>query len=426
MSEVRSVEAVEAVEAYPVAVEVTAVGDSGPAQSKKEKKSKSRKISIAPAAENPPDSGPASTPAPDAAPAGFTMASLASSQTEELADIDQNIDAAAIRTFLATHHFPTGLIETIVESSIRAGPRYYVVDDSGSMDTGDGERIIHSDTRAGEANHVHCTRWEELGDSLRFHAGLVHASKMQAQFRFINGPRTHMPGDGKRGMDKILSVLDDPPSGVTPLCRHMKEVVDEIEHFAPALRQHRRKAIICIFTDGCPSDGDLVTVLNRLVDLPVWLMVRLSTNEDEVVSYWNSLDARLEVDMDILDDPQAEADEIHKLNPWLSYNYFLHRIREFGLIIREFDMLDEHAMSPPQIRRFLARLFNVQVEDIPDPVNDLNHFMHFVTDHQKHLIPPVVHNLHMKKPEPWVMPTELRHHVHDFGKVKKKGGCALL
>lgn len=244
---------------------------------------------------------------------------------DEAADIDQNIDEAAIKKYLNDHHFPPGLIDIVTQSCIRAGPRYYVVDDSGSMDTGDGQRVMYSDAKVGEAHHLHCSRWEELGESLRFHAGLIHASNMQAAFRFLNGPRMAMPFDGQKGLDKINSVLDDPPSGTTPLCKHMKEIVDEIEHNAPALRQHRRKAIICIFTDGSASDGELISVLAKLVDLPVWLVVRLSTNEKEVVDYWNSLDARLEVDMDILDDPLAEAVEVHKNNPWLSYNHYLHR-----------------------------------------------------------------------------------------------------
>lgn len=34
--------------------------------------------------------------------------------------------------------------------------------------------------------------------------------------------------------------------------------------------------------------------------------------------------------MDVLDDLFGEAEEIKSKNPWITYNAFMHRIREFG------------------------------------------------------------------------------------------------
>ena len=345
---------------------------------------------------------------------------------DPLADIDQNINEGALREYLEKNGYPPGLIEIVTHSCIRAGPRYYIVDDSGSMDTGDGARVMYSDTRMGEANHIHCSRWEELGDSLLFHAGLITASNMVATFRFLNGPRINFPQDGEKGLKKIQSVLEDPPSGVTPLCKHLKLFIDEIEHNAHSLREHRRKAIICIFTDGAASDGELITVLNRLTALPVWLVVRLSTNETEVVDYWNSMDARLEVDMDILDDPLAEAIEVHRFNPWLSYSHYFHRIREFGVTLREVDSLDEQGLSPVQIRRLMARVCGVAFEMFPDPIVNLPAFLTFLHECEKKLHPKLVHNLFFKRPEPWFLANDLKQHIRWYGKKAQKSSCALL
>jgi hypothetical protein len=46
--------------------------------------------------------------------------------------------------------------------------------------------------------------------------------------------------------------------------------------------------------------------------LPVWVVIRLCTNENAIVSYWNNVDKEIELNMDVIDDPLGEAKEIHK------------------------------------------------------------------------------------------------------------------
>ena len=42
------------------------------------------------------------------------------------------------------------------------------------------------------------------------------------------------------------------------------------------------------------------------------MVIRLCTDEDRIVDYWNNIDQQIELNMDVIDDPQGEAEEIHR------------------------------------------------------------------------------------------------------------------
>ena len=49
--------------------------------------------------------------------------------------------------------------------------------------------------------------------------------------------------------------------------------------------------------------------------------------------------------------------EIQLHNPWLTYGMGLHRLREAGLLLHEFDALDEHPFTLDQLHKFCIALF---------------------------------------------------------------------
>jgi hypothetical protein len=197
---------------------------------------------------------------------------------------------------------------------------------------------------------------------MRFHAGLAHAAGCPTEFRLLNGPRPMVIGqhDGttvsETNLSALLRALEEPPEGATPLCRHIRAITNQITLAAPALQQNSQKASIIICTDGKASDGDLAAVMAPLKNLPVNIVVRLCTDEDNISEYWNRVDSQLELGLDILDDFAGEAEEITKLNPWLVYGEPLHRMREWGISLKEFDLLDEAKLSSEQMRAICAYL----------------------------------------------------------------------
>jgi hypothetical protein len=80
-------------------------------------------------------------------------------------------------------------------------------------------------------------------------------------------------------------------------------------------------------------------------------VIKLCTNSESIVSYWNNIDSELELEMDVLDDYFGEAKEVTNQNPWLTYGEPLHRLREWGIQLRELDLIDESPLQPNQIQR---------------------------------------------------------------------------
>lgn len=116
-------------------------------------------------------------------------------------------------------------------------------------------------------------------------------------------------------------------------------------------------ACVIIATDGEASDGNLVEAMRPLKSLPVWIVLRLCTDEQRIVDYWNDIDQQLELNMEVLDDFKGEALEVKAHNPWLTYGEPLQRMREFGVHTKEIDFLDEQKCQLAQIRIICAQMY---------------------------------------------------------------------
>jgi hypothetical protein len=246
-----------------------------------------------------------------------------------------------------------------------------ILDDSGSMQAYDGQRLMKP--AKGAISMVKCSRWSELSAAAEFHAEFSDIAQAPTEFRLLNGGDPIVIGeyqDDGQARRKFMEFVERGPSGGTPLCRHIKEVTAKIRQMAPELRARNQKVSLTIATDGQASDGDVASALRDLVSLPVWTVIRLCTDEENVVNYWNNIDNNIELEMDVLDDLCGECEEVMSKNDWLVYGEPLHRLREFGCHRKELDIIDEALLSPDQLLGFFSLLFGGKSHDYPHPQVD--------------------------------------------------------
>ena len=149
---------------------------------------------------------------------------------------------------------------------------------------------------------VPCSRWDELTDAIRFHASLAEVACAPTEFRLLNASAPLVLGQGGGddavNYQRLNDLLRNAPSGGTPLCRHISEIVAQIRGMEHSLRANGHKAVIVIATDGESSDGDVAAALRPLQTMPVLVVIRLCTDDDRIVDYWNSIDDQLELEID--------------------------------------------------------------------------------------------------------------------------------
>ena len=91
-------------------------------------------------------------------------------------------------------------------------------------------------------------------------------------------------------LELCLEIFEDGPGGQTPICAQIHEVVKKIASIDDQLRANNQRAAVVLCTDGISIDGDVADAMRPLQDLAVWVVVRLCTDEDEVIEYWNNID----------------------------------------------------------------------------------------------------------------------------------------
>lgn len=283
-------------------------------------------------------------------------------------------DEVNTKVYLTSAGWPEGMQDSFLRSLKKIPMRFFIVDDSGSMSTNDGRKIVRSGPE--KAKMVPCTRWSELTDALNFHIELAEVAKAPTEFRLLNGADPVLVGMGDdqgEGAAFAKEVIGEDPAGQTPLCAHIRCVIRAINAMAPTLRANGQKAAVIICTDGESSDGPVAEAMRPLQNLPVWVVIRLATDEPTIVKYWDEIDKELELEMDVLDDLVQDAKQVVSHNPWLRYGDEMHRMREFGASFKELDFVDEGPLASEHCKSLIQNVLGGP--NLPHPDVDLASFL---------------------------------------------------
>jgi hypothetical protein len=244
----------------------------------------------------------------------------------------------------------------------------WIVDNSSSMLMTDGKRLVET-TSQQDVRLASCSRWQELHETVQYHAQLAALLEAPTKFILLNKPSA---GGGscpqemtiaERGSDFIQEDLEQfleafstvQPLGMTPLTLHLKRIYQSIQHL-------ENRIVLVLATDGRPTDEfgyssaqvdqEFEQALRQLQN-KAWIVIRLCTNDDRILQYYQKLDDQLELSLEVLDDYLDEAKEVHGYNPWLTYSLCLHRCREMGMschgLYRWLDLLDERMLTRAEI-----------------------------------------------------------------------------
>lgn len=332
---------------------------------------------------------------------------------EEVLEVPE-INEDGARACLSGIFWPQGLQDIFIRNLKMLPIRFFICDDSGSMVANDGHRLLALSN--GDKMMVTCTRWTELVESLKFHVDISRAANAASQIRTLNGASPFIVGGTEDSMndvtnDKLTQFFETWPNGMTPLCKHVKEVIAEITNIKSLLESQGKKACLVIFTDGEATDGDLFETMQPLHDLPVWIVVRLCTDDPNIVDFWNRIDKEFEKQIDVLDDFFGETEEVQKFNSWLTYGDALHQFREFGVAIRDLDRLDEELLTVDQIKSFCAYIFGGSPDSFPHPLADWNGFRAKIEECNNTVDAPW--SLLHKARRPWISLSEIAtlHHI---------------
>jgi Mg-chelatase subunit ChlD len=212
--------------------------------------------------------------------------------------------------------YTRGLAEALRKNKHAFPLSIWIVDNSGSMASPDGHRLVAT-TQSQKVKLVPCTRWAEMQQTVDYHVQMAALLTSPTVFRLLNDPGRHVGPQqfsvaerGSQHMDEDLAIaqscmMNATPSGVTPLIAHLHEIRQNVIDMESSLRKDGTRVVVVLATDGLPTNESgissdvvkqqFVQALRALEGLPVWLVIRLCTDDDTVVQYYNTLDDQLEL-----------------------------------------------------------------------------------------------------------------------------------
>jgi len=181
------------------------------------------------------------------------------------------------------------------------------------------------------------TRWEELKECVSFHADMASRCWIPTRYWLVNDPAKSPSGGAKARdvgqqfhlctgskkdvpaeMERIKYIMGNvaPDQMQCPLASCIRSLSRSLVKGAPGLASRGRHVTLVICTQGRPIDNDgeaggellreFHDELSSLAKLPVKIIIRLCTDNEEVRDVFNTLDSKFD-QIDVLDDFWGEV-----------------------------------------------------------------------------------------------------------------------
>jgi hypothetical protein len=337
--------------------------------------------------------------------------------------------------------FPTGLASLLLSHTIDHPVRLWLVDNCGTMIARDGHRVVQS-TKSVEI--IDCSRWEEVTTCVIWHAEMSAWCQNPTAIRLLKDPGHHI-GPQQCGIcasnhlsssEEVLRLKallrKTRPLGVSsPITQHLQELIPAIKDIIPVLKQRQSRIVLHICTDSIPSDvngveqtqikGDFESLLQSAVDWPIRVVLRLSTDEERVVNFYETMARKTNFAniLQVLDDFVSECKKVKQWNPWLNYGYPLHLCREAGIFRNTFEQLG---------RRPLERIETMEVVCILFGKTDMVDFKTYRPDSDYKTLRKQIKDLNLKTGKYWSPISKgfvTWINLKQLDKVNKVGSCTI-
>ena len=258
--------------------------------------------------------------------------------------------------------WPPGIIQHM---NLVCQSSFVIVDNSRNMLRKDRYQLVNCN---GAVEISQCSRWEEIKSVVLDMARVSIAASNSLEIRLLNDDAQpivvvgHTDTNPMEELARVSALLTSQPQGLIPLCAQLQEVTAQLQDMKnKSIRQTTMTSTsLIIMSNGNATDGDVIALLRPLLEsLSVRIMVRLCTDETDVVTYWQDIQTQLTVSnlsITLLGDHITIAAQVAHHNPWLTYGEPLHRLREFGMNVPPLEYLSTRALSEPEMRYVVSML----------------------------------------------------------------------
>lgn len=273
--------------------------------------------------------------------------------------------AESFRGILARLEVPCGLLTSVLACYKSCYSIIWLIDNSSSMKVHDSHVVgctmgvvDHKDeTLHGRLNSFmhgafhhdregrskiekrdNVTRWHEIRDCLSFQSYMAAKCWIRTKLWLVN-----VDNSGDHKFSLCCGSPDDVPDEVSrlksalkhaallqdrcPLSAQVHKISKIVSEIAPALNAHDQRITVVICTQGVPTDEQGTSTravqhefwneLKALSKLPVKLIIRLCTDNEDVMNVYNKLDHQKE-SIDVLDDYWGEVRPSRRHLPYCS------------------------------------------------------------------------------------------------------------